>query len=489
MGIGHAPSLGGWLLGSCRHPRFGPRQQRLAAGEVAGAQPLPGERYGQHRSGVQRRFGKPRRPPVPGGHLEVPVHRPPGALEQADRTIVVPRRTCLVDRLAYGPVGFEPGARAAVPFAHRVAQAPSRLGAEHVGEQGVEAVPAPLVVEADEEQVGAFEALEHLGAVVATRHGVARRRAESIEHRYVEKERPNPFVDAAQHFVRQVVEHVTIAAGEGLHEGVRIVPSAERQGCELQPRRPAFGGRSERVRILGGQLQPHRTAQEAGALLRLEAQIVGVDLGQLAAGSKAGEGQVRLVARRDDEVEARGRMVDQPHDHLADRGAVGLVVVVEHQRDLLATGGEGVDELGRDRVGGFGACRVERAHDALTEVGLDASERGHEVGQETVRLAVVLVQRQPGGRHAGRFAPLGGQGRLAEPGRCGEHRVAAAKAELEALDESKAPDRVGTDGGREPLRGQQGRGHRRKRTVGFRGKCRRCARRRRPCDRSARGLG
>ena len=63
-----------------------------------------------------------------------------------------------------------------------------QVRAEHVGEQVVVAVPAPLVVERNHEQVPALQRLQHLAARRRPGDGVAQRAGQPVEDRGVEQE-------------------------------------------------------------------------------------------------------------------------------------------------------------------------------------------------------------------------------------------------------------------------------------------------------------
>ena len=88
------------------------------------------------------------------------------------------------------------------------------MGLQDVGEEVVVAVPAPTVVERDDEQVGAVERLQHGGAVVTAGDGVAQRTAEPIKNRRLNKEIPNTFGLPIEHLVDEVVDDVAVVARE-----------------------------------------------------------------------------------------------------------------------------------------------------------------------------------------------------------------------------------------------------------------------------------
>ena len=91
-------------------------------------------------------------------------------------------------------------------------------GAQCVSEQVVVAVPLPLVVERDDEQVPALEDLQPLAAVVAAGERVAQRPRQLREHRGVEEEPANVLGLAVEHLLDQVVQDEAVAAGERVDE-------------------------------------------------------------------------------------------------------------------------------------------------------------------------------------------------------------------------------------------------------------------------------
>src|SRR6266508_3262803 len=115
---------------------------------------------------------------------------------------------------------------------------------QDLGKQLVVAVPAPLIIQCDEEEIGALDRLQQLLAVRLARHRLAQRTAQAFKDRRTEQERADGLGLSKEHLINQVVHDQSMTAAEGLDEGravCLIVPSSKRQASELQPGDPAFG--------------------------------------------------------------------------------------------------------------------------------------------------------------------------------------------------------------------------------------------------------
>ena len=114
-------------------------------------------------------------------------------------------------------------------------------GPQQIGEQMVIPPPAADVVELDHEQAGPVRFFEQVLAVVAARDGVAQGPAEALEHRRLEEEAAELGTLLFEDLLGQVVKDVPVAAGERGHEAGDVRLAAQRQGRQLQARRPALG--------------------------------------------------------------------------------------------------------------------------------------------------------------------------------------------------------------------------------------------------------
>ena len=190
-----------------------------------------------------------------------------------------------------------------------------------------------------------------VGPVASGQHGVAERGAQPVEHAGGQQEASGRGRLAVEHLGRQVVGDQPVAAGEGGHERRRVGPVAQRQPGQLQPGRPALGALDQRRHLRVGQAQPHALAQERGRLLGAEAQVGGAQLGQLAAGAQARQGQRRVLAGGDHQVQRRRQVVEQEGDRGVDGRRAHEVVVVEDQQTGVGQGGQVVDQVGEHDLG------------------------------------------------------------------------------------------------------------------------------------------
>src|SRR5215207_10344128 len=71
----------------------------------------------------------------------------------------------------------------------------------------------------------------------------------------------------------QVVQDETVAARKGIDETRRVIATAHRQRCELQPSRPAFRPRIEGQDVVRAEVQTHELVEEGLGLGGGEAQV------------------------------------------------------------------------------------------------------------------------------------------------------------------------------------------------------------------------
>lgn len=87
------------------------------------------------------------------------------------------------------------------------------------------AVPAPLVVQRDEEQVDAFEIAQRFlpGNRGVEQHGITEGTAQAVEDRRAQEESLDACGLLVQDFFDQIVHHETVAAGEGCDEAGGVI--------------------------------------------------------------------------------------------------------------------------------------------------------------------------------------------------------------------------------------------------------------------------
>src|SRR5581483_781439 len=110
-------------------------------------------------------------------------------------------------------------------------------------------------------------------------------------------------------------------------------------------------------------------------LVLAEAQAVDVDLDELAAGSEPAERERRLGSRRERDLQAGRRELDEEAELLVDLGALDRVVVVEREDELGVKLVELVDERREDVVDDLGARHAEQVEGGPADARLDGPER------------------------------------------------------------------------------------------------------------------
>jgi hypothetical protein len=133
---------------------------------------------------------------------------------------------------------------------HRAARRCSSANAQQLHEHRVVAVPPPVVIERDQERVGALQPLEHLRAVVAAGERIRKSRLKLIDHAGTQHELADVRGLLVQHLLDQIVGHRALVAGKCLHEPVRVRVVMQRQRGQGQTAGPAFGALVQLVDLL-----------------------------------------------------------------------------------------------------------------------------------------------------------------------------------------------------------------------------------------------
>ena len=141
----------------------------------------------------------------------------------------------MVKRFYLQAMVFIPDAGTDVQFVHLAFRISWRGGEalvqslpQQIGEEMVIAVPPPLVVQGDKEQVGAFEMFQ--GCLPGTRgveqNGITQGARHPVEDGRAQQERLDAFGLLPEDFFHQIVQHEMVAAGERSDEagGVFMSP-------------------------------------------------------------------------------------------------------------------------------------------------------------------------------------------------------------------------------------------------------------------------
>jgi hypothetical protein len=181
----------------------------------------------------------------------------------------------MVNGLLGKPCLAVPGARPPVQDRRQRRLGHPQLVLEQLAEQVVVAVPGTLIVQRDQEEVGALQPVEDPGRVPALGDGVAQWRRQSLQDRRAPQERLDLGRLGMQQLGPQIVDDVPARAGEGRHAGARIRVVLEGERRQLQPGGPALGALVQPDQVGPLQLHTSPVVEERRRLLVGEAQVGG----------------------------------------------------------------------------------------------------------------------------------------------------------------------------------------------------------------------
>ncbi|MNO71795.1 hypothetical protein D3C76_627180 [compost metagenome] len=197
------------------------------------------------------------------------------------------------------------------------------------------AVPAVLVVQREQEQIGAQQLVDHRLAVVASGQRIAQRHGEAVEHAGLQEELAALVALPGQHVFGQVFGQLQMGAGEGGDELALLAAALQRQSRQVQGGDPAFGTLLQRLDLAIGERQVVLVVNERLGFLHAEAQGVGIDFQQPAMRAQTAQPEVRCIARGYGQKPAGGQGVQQLADEVQGLGAV-------HPLELVEEDGEGL---------------------------------------------------------------------------------------------------------------------------------------------------
>ncbi len=129
----------------------------------------------------------------------------------------------------------------------------TQLALQQVGEEVMIAIPAPLVVQRNKEEVGRQQALQQVGAVAAPGHGIAQVAVQPGQNRGVQQELLHRGRLAGQHLLGQVAQDEAVGSAEGLDKGRGIGAALQGKAGQLQAGGPPLGARGETGQVRLGQ--------------------------------------------------------------------------------------------------------------------------------------------------------------------------------------------------------------------------------------------
>ena len=284
------------------------------------------------------------------------------------------------------------------------------------------------------------QACQQRAAVVLLAHRVAQRCVEALQQRGMQQEFAQRLRQVVDHLFGQVGGDAGRAAGEVRHFLAPLRVAVHPQRRQVQRHRPALGALAQ----LAHGLRRQARAEQGAGFLVIQRQVVGQQPFQVAVHRKARQRQRGAAPGRQQQVQARAGMFDQPGQQFVDGMPAHAVVVVEDddQPPRRAADGGGQRTQGQRQVHVLPA--LHQRLQCRGRFGAGMAERLRQVGDEAARIAVVLVQRQPACAHVDALAqalvPLRQQRGLAESRWRQHHRQRQLHRPVEPVQQCIARD-------------------------------------------------
>ncbi len=354
-------------VGAQGEPALGIAQPPLHARHLAAGHARQSVAGAEHRPGAHQIVGQLFEPAKQHCELASQADGRQHQLDQVSGVGQIAGSQGMPDRGGKIVAALVPGARPPVQNRDSFWLALMQMRPQDVGEEMVIAIPLPGVIEGDDEQVAALQEAQPVLCIVAAGDGIAQRSAQPVEDAGLQQKVADAVWQSSDDFVDQIVEDEAMTAGEGFDEGRGVITALHRERGELQARDPALGAGFEGRHLALGQGQAHDVAQKLGGFGRREAQVGGAQFDQLVAGAQPGQRQRRILARGDDQVQARWLMLEQKGDGAIHGSRVDPVIVVENE-----------DERAIDRSEFVGQGRQS----GLSRAGLQVFQRGRHAPTE-----------------------------------------------------------------------------------------------------------
>ena len=273
---------------------FGGIGPPLGRGGVAAQRLHPGPQHG-HRGILldQPVVVEPVEPSLDGGQPTAAVDGDGCLLDASGDQVGIAGVHGVADRGLGQPVVLAPSGRPAGELAHQLGLVALQLPTQQLPEQRMVAVPLPLAIQRDDQQVGPLQRLKHRGRAGGVQDRVAQRPRQAIQHRGPGQERHLGRRQAGQQLRLQVVDQEPLPPAEPDPGAVPGGLGLDRQGGQVQGHRPALGPPGQLGHLGIGQLDPGRGKQRPG-LRRAHRQLTRAQLGQAALGPPARHRQRRL---------------------------------------------------------------------------------------------------------------------------------------------------------------------------------------------------
>ena len=252
----------------------------------------------------------------------------------------------MADRLGGVAVVGVPSRGPPVQDRRAIRRRPGQLVPEQAAEQVVIPEPPVLVVQRDQEQVGAVDLADQPGAVGPTGERVAQRRAHAVEDRGRQQEVADLGGLSGQHLLAEVVDDVPVRAGEPLDEIRTVRPVAQPQRGQLQSGGPSLGPRQQPEHVLLGQQCSSRLLKNSTASAALNRRSSARNSARSPRTRRRLQRQRRVGPGDEHQVQLRRTAIQQRGDRRVHLGAGDEMVVVQHQDQRSLGRRQLVDERG-----------------------------------------------------------------------------------------------------------------------------------------------
>ncbi len=310
-----------------------------------------------------------------------------------------------------------------------------------LGEELVVAIGGARVVQAHQEQAGGLALVDQRTAVADVEHAVAERRRQPVQHRGAQHEVLQFRGLAREHILGEEVGDLAEFPVEALqHLGLSAV-APQRHAEQLQAHRPPFGARVGHCQLVVRELAMAIPGQEGDSLRQAEAEVVGLDLGDLSLGPQPAERQSEVLARGEGQPEFGRRGLQQNLQTRQRRRILQMLGVIHEQIHRRLAVYEGVGGCNDHQPGRRAAFDFQQLEEPRLDRAAGLFKCAKEVADEQGGLPVGSIQAQPGHRGAARRqpgSPLLQQAALAVAGgRLDQPELRVADL-FEPLDQSRA---------------------------------------------------
>ena len=124
---------------------------------------------------------------------------------------------------------------------------------QHIGEEMVVAIPPPLIVERNQEEVAPIQRFQHRLAAGLAGNGITQGTAQPAQDGGLQQEGLDQAGLTLHDLLDEIVDHIAIVASETGNEAGDIVAPLHRQRGQLQCRNPSLGAPLEGSHVRCGQ--------------------------------------------------------------------------------------------------------------------------------------------------------------------------------------------------------------------------------------------